>query len=746
MTETNAVSDPVQDKVVAFIQLLYRHWYGLPPVLVRDRLDEGRHRLADTLAANGGADPGAAMRAVIDFALIAWQNPQARAELESDADRRSVLDINGFGFYLNAPQGNYQLKHVDKVVDWLGKEQPAETTIRAMQYIRHMVGGTYDKVKAAVTPYLDDFPAAERASIQETLSKPAANATDIVERLKELEKIDGVIPLAWRAFIGGKSFTPTTVLGMETAPPPAAAAAPPAANAPAGVTTQFYTDVRFPKRVKVRDTVPLFVRLTLAPQEASRDVQPISAHFPDPDKPELLEVVLHAPGFEEEFGASQRVLVAYARQDSELVAFSLRVVETGVHLITLDFYKDGVNLGSARFNVEVTDTGQGGGRIDAVESPSIDLQLDNVPRPADLEMRVVYDAKKHLLQYMLHSTKPDVGYHWLPVGQQELSEEQVRELIQESFATFSELARLSAADGDADTLKEYYKQVERTGRLLWDYLVPDDLKDEYVTVAELGEEQKVRTILVTTDEPWIPWEMIKPYREDRRTRRREEYPFLSESFQISRWLVGYGPYGRVKVDNVGLVVPKLNLQYAQGEGASFTAMEARHIAVSEPLTTKAAVLNLLRDGSAELLHFATHSAFNADAPNQSVIELEDGELTPDDLSDTDVINALRALRPIVFLNACESGRLDFRLSGLSGWAEQLVRQVRAGAFIGTLWEVRDDLAAEFSIKFYQELLDGQTIGESFHAARLHIKTLDENNPTWLAYTLYANPNTQVDWG
>lgn len=747
MTETSANIDRIQANVIAFIRLLYRHWYGLPPVLVRDRLDEERFRLADALEANAGADPVAAMRAVIDFALLAWQNPQARAELLSDPEQLAVLDINGFGFYLSSPQGNYQLKHVDRIVPLLRVAQPQETMIADMRYIRHVVGRTYTRVQAELAPYLDEFPTAERAAIDAVYATPAVTAPQIEANLQRLEAIDGVIPVAWRAFISGKSFNPTKVYGAESLEPALATLVPEAAAAPAGVTTQFYTDVRFPKRVKIRETMPLFVRLTLTPQEESRTKDTvIPVHFPDPAKPELLEVVLHAPGFEEEFDAYQRILVAYAKQNSELVAFSLRAVEEGTHLITLDFYKDGVHLGSARLNVEVNATGQGSGRLADVETPSLDLQLTNVPRPADLELRVIYDAKKHLLQYMLHSTNPEVGYHWLPVGEQELSEEQIRKLIQESFAVFSELARLSAATADPAKLQEYYKRVERTGRLLWDYLVPDAFKEEYVNLEELGAADTVRTVLITTDEPWIPWEMVKPYREDPRTRRRVEFPFLSERFQISRWLVGYGPFGRAKVENVALVVPKLNLQYTGGEGDSFAAMKARNVAVSEPLKTRSAVLNLLRNGSAQLLHFATHAYFNEDAPNASAVVLEDGRLTPDDLSDTDVINALRDLRPIVFLNACESGRLDFRMSGLSGWAEQLVRQVRATAFIGTLWEVRDDLAAAFSVKFYAELLDGKTIGESFHAARLHVKALDETNPTWLAYTLYANPNTRVEWG
>ena len=71
--------------------------------------------------------------------------------------------------------------------------------------------------------------------------------------------------------------------------------------------------------------------------------------------------------------------------------------------------------------------------------------------------------------------------------------------------------------------------------------------------------------------------------------------------------------------------------------------------------------------------------------------------------------------------------------------------VRAGAsaFVGSLWEVNDVLAAQFAIRFYTDLLQGATLGDAFHAARAHIRALDPANPTWLAYTLYADPNGRV---
>ena len=54
----------------------------------------------------------------------------------------------------------------------------------------------------------------------------------------------------------------------------------------------------------------------------------------------------------------------------------------------------------------------------------------------------------------------------------------------------------------------------------------------------------------------------------------------------------------------------------------------------------------------------------------------------------------------------------------------------------------------FAHAFYDGLLglngqEPQTVGEAFQAARQAIKAQDPDNPTWLAYVLYGDPNGRV---
>ena len=38
-----------------------------------------------------------------------------------------------------------------------------------------------------------------------------------------------------------------------------------------------------------------------------------------------------------------------------------------------------------------------------------------------------------------------------------------------------------------------------------------------------------------------------------------------------------------------------------------------------------------------------------------------------------------------------------------------------------------------------------TLGAAFHAARMYKKDKNPANSTWLAYTLYGDPNIRVTW-
>jgi len=174
----------------------------------------------------------------------------------------------------------------------------------------------------------------------------------------------------------------------------------------------------------------------------------------------------------------------------------------------------------------------------------------------------------------------------------------------------------------------------------------------------------------------------------------------------------------------------------------------------------AEVLELLRaPATFDLLHFAGHGRATSDDITDAHVLLEgsmqqtarDGRLIrvyrPEPLRAVTVRQNFwiaaddeTKTRPIVVLNACQSGRLAHQLSSIGGFAQAFVGG-GAAAFIGSLWSVGDAPASTFIQTLYQELLAGQTMGSAVRTAREHAR--NSGDATWLAYTVYAHPEARL---
>jgi hypothetical protein len=72
--------------------------------------------------------------------------------------------------------------------------------------------------------------------------------------------------------------------------------------------------------------------------------------------------------------------------------------------------------------------------------------------------------------------------------------------------------------------------------------------------------------------------------------------------------------------------------------------------------------------------------------------------------------------------------------------------VSGGAFIGALWPVSDRAALAFARDFYEQLTSKRPIGEAVRLARLHVHEQFAEDPSWLAYSCFADPTAQFEPG
>ncbi len=163
------------------------------------------------------------------------------------------------------------------------------------------------------------------------------------------------------------------------------------------------------------------------------------------------------------------------------------------------------------------------------------------------------------------------------------------------------------------------------------------------------------------------------------------------------------------------------------------------VEVRERAATRSRVADELETGHYDLVHYAGHAFFDPKRRDSSGLVLADGDLTGTALA------RLTSLPPLMFFNACESGRVrrkavaraaDMSIERNVGLAETLLRAGLAN-YIGTHWPVGDAAATEFATVFHSRLLKGEAIGPAVVAARLAVQKL--RSPDWADYIHYGDP-------
>jgi hypothetical protein len=141
------------------------------------------------------------------------------------------------------------------------------------------------------------------------------------------------------------------------------------------------------------------------------------------------------------------------------------------------------------------------------------------------------------------------------------------------------------------------------------------------------------------------------------------------------------------------------------------------------VVTRYEMRQLLRDGNYDIVHFAGHAAFDPKRPESSAWLLSDGPFSAQSIRNT---LRWRQTQPwLVFANACEAGMNDqppqMYQTDVFGIASAFLDH-GVNVFIGPLWRIDDNVAAETALTFYQQLLkERQTVGEALRRAKVAAK-------------------------
>jgi hypothetical protein len=429
-------------------------------------------------------------------------------------------------------------------------------------------------------------------------------------------------------------------------------------------------------------------------------------------------------------------------QPLRTASFRIRGLSPGVSRLAVIFRQAGTDLGAIGLAIEVVAAEARPTRIEGTGIAATRDVVDDDKLALLVEQRV--DKESVTYNFTLHSEALDLHYR-----------------------KFSSRALLDRGNGPASTplafveriyervtqeLRSFddFRQLERDARALG-WQLSRELFDPEVAKAIWPLRDRIKMVQIVSWEPLIPWELVRLHNPD--TGEIDD-KFLAE-YNLVRTLSDAPPVRQLRMKKwryFNATYPMGSMQPVGAEleyftGTSEKSLRARSITADAIRPSRDALYDALADGDFDVLHISCH----ADASHQSIegssLIIGDatrpGETEPHQIEiDTVTVEAeakLRDSRPLVFLNACETGQMGAVLTQLGGWPIVFLRS-GAGAFVGTTWAVRDKPAAAFASAFYEALLDGKTLAEAASAARASAKAFGD--ASWLAFKVYGHPRAR----
>jgi CHAT domain len=250
-----------------------------------------------------------------------------------------------------------------------------------------------------------------------------------------------------------------------------------------------------------------------------------------------------------------------------------------------------------------------------------------------------------------------------------------------------------------------------------------------------------RHILVISEEPYIPWELMVPQRR-LPNGTFETRPALGVEFCVGRWITDkyVSPPQKIGFPQVYVVAP----DYPVGRQLKYSAAEVETIKEcfgSVEQISPALVKNIddsLAKKGAALLHFVCHG--KAAIPQTISLEQDQEQLSCWDIKALNgFLSSFEKAKTFVFLNACEVGRAAPELVGIGGFGNSFA-SIGASGVVAPLWSVDDEIAHRVADLFYNRVITRPTIPFSDILRDIRAKAYAENGEdTWAAYCFYGDP-------
>ncbi len=346
----------------------------------------------------------------------------------------------------------------------------------------------------------------------------------------------------------------------------------------------------------------------------------------------------------------------------------------------------------------------------------------------------------HILEVILTRTSLTVSLYESSSTMRHFDEIPLNKIMVERLC--GDAVRLMNRSNEAGTLASGLAvELQKVGRALFDQLLSDGVKIRL-------EEENIQDIMILVDETLIqiPWEILHDGKN-----------FLALKYNLGRSVRTKNPSFPVPPRRAELPLKMLVLADPVGDlpearTEAFNIRQAldqqeslfRVTTKLKRITTDYVVKNV-RDY--DVLHLAGHNEYNYDDPVKSGWKLDDGILRA-----VDIIQ-MRGGAPLpflVFANACQSAGVAPSKMVIADTERAFCSIANAFLyagvkhFLGTLLEVPDHVAAQFSREFYLQISRGKSVGAAVREARLKLlESAGEGMIFWATYVLYGDPSAHL---
>jgi len=444
-----------------------------------------------------------------------------------------------------------------------------------------------------------------------------------------------------------------------------------------------------------------------------------------PPGTEEVKLSIFSPGFRLLSGHVRHVSLSLTKEQTR-ERFDMEAQEEGRHKIRVSVFVGGTWEGSTTVESQVD------ANAETEQAKPVDSNIQiGTPEEGEVTLEVFYDGAQRAYGYELSSAT---------FREDRVLSKPLLRSPEEIIDVFVKRLSFHARNQDSSSSQAIAAQWLRgLGISLWHQFIPEELAQQFW---EYRSDIKRSTILSDVTGHMIPWEAMYPI-------PKTGVELLKETGDQAGYLIDQVTVVRKSYDSS----PRSTEPFHFSETCFVVPEE------DDPPTAKQEVkalktilggkksevgnvsdlLGVLEKAKFNLLHFACHNLLGGNDYPGPYILLGEDRFEPDFLGT--FTGKYKQSPPFVFMNVCRSDGGSPGYTSIINWADSFLR-TGAGAFIGTLWEVRDETATLFAEHFYQALVSGASLGEAMKLARDAIRDkLDD--PTWLAYTLYGDPKATL---